>query len=348
MKLPPKRRHLFVAHAVTACFLVGTATPLAHAETASPQEASAAQALFERGVEEMKQKQYATACPKLEEVTRILPDAIGAKMALADCYEQSERSASAWMQWSTVASLAGRAGQRDRQLKASQRAETLRKKLAKLTVTVSPEARAHDGLVVKRDGVEIGKAQWDTPIPVDTGDHEIVAAAAGRETFTVKVHVARDGETSAVTVPALAADTSAAKASAPQEAEAPSAPPRDREEGGAGSWRRPLGIGSTVAGGAGLIVGSVLGIMAISKKGASNGGGDLCDANDQCGAEGLHLREQASGFATGSTIAFAAGGALMAGGVVLWLTAPRSSERASIGATRVEVGAGRLLLQGTF
>src|SRR5262245_58809354 len=72
------------------------ACPPAAAQQVSPQQRAAAQALFQAARASMDKKDYVTACPKLEEVTRILPDGVGGQFTLAQCYEESGRLASAW------------------------------------------------------------------------------------------------------------------------------------------------------------------------------------------------------------------------------------------------------------
>src|SRR5262245_4192707 len=81
----------------------------AAAQTADPQRASAAQALFDQAFDEMGKKQFASACPKLEEATRLVPDALGAKEQLALCYEGWGKLASAWSQWVILQSAAEKA-----------------------------------------------------------------------------------------------------------------------------------------------------------------------------------------------------------------------------------------------
>jgi len=84
-------------------------------------------------------------------------------------------------------------------------------------------------------------------------------------------------------------------------------------------------IGGGVAAGAGVIsvaVGAVVGIVAKSKLDQSNAD-NHCDATDACDGTGLQLRSSAGSAALGSTVAFVAGGVLLAGGAVLWFTAPR-------------------------
>ena len=114
------------------------ASGAASAQHADAQRAATGQALFDKAVEEMKRGDLDSACPKLEEVTRLVPDGIGAKIELARCYERWGRTASAWAQWTRVEALARRKGQGDRQTEAAARAEALRPRVARLTVEVAP------------------------------------------------------------------------------------------------------------------------------------------------------------------------------------------------------------------
>ena len=85
----------------------------------------------------------------------------------------------------------------------------------------------------------------------------------------------------------------------------------------------------------GMGAGAVLGGLALSTKAASNADGH-CSANNRCDPTGLSLRERAGGFADASTASLIAGGVVLAGGVVVLLTAPASAEkRERVGARRV-------------
>ncbi len=319
------RQHL-VAIALAGSILSSSA--LASAQGADAQRAATAQGLFDTAVEEMKKGDLDSACPRLEEVTRLVPDAVGAKVELARCYERWGRIASAWTQWTRVEALARRKGQSDRQTEAAARAEALRSRVARLTVEVSSDAAATPGLTVRRGPVDVGRAQWGTSVPIDTGTHEIVATAPGYVPFRTSIRIAADGDSRVVKVPAL--EMAAAE---PATAPPPARSPLPSEDGSAGQWRQPVGITAVAVGGAGIALGGVLGVLAIAKNDESNGPG-LCDAaTDRCSFDGRELRRDALGLATGSTIAFVAGGVIAAGGLVLWLTAPSKDGERGAGAS---------------
>src|SRR5207302_10074465 len=83
----------------------------------------------------------------------------------------------------------------------------------------------------------------------------------------------------------------------------------------------------------GLVVGGVAGGLAVSSKSGTNG---HCTPDlGRCDDAGIDAMGRAHTFATISTIGFAAGGAALAGALVLYLTSPRSD------VPQVTVGLGR-------
>jgi hypothetical protein len=181
-----------------------------------------------------------------------------------------------------------------------------------LTIAV-PAASEAPGLVVKRDGVAMGRPVWGTAAPVDPGRHTIEVAAPDRRPWTAETVVDAKHSAVVVTVPRLA--------ELPKIAALPG--PAVRDEGGGPSGRKVAGA---VIGGAGIVgvgVGAIFGIMASAKKGGSGAHGrqNLCDAI------GVELRDDALAAANASTAAFVVGLAAVAGGAVLFLTAPGTARK---------------------
>jgi hypothetical protein len=87
---------------------------------------------------------------------------------------------------------------------------------------------------------------------------------------------------------------------------------------------RILGLVAAGIGTVSIAVGSVLGIEAKLHLDDSNSNGH-CDPYNHCDAIGTMARHQAIDAATGSTIAFAAGGILVAAGLGLYFTTPSST-----------------------
>lgn len=284
----------------------------------------AASSLFSEGRKLTAQKKYAEACPKFEESQRLDPG-IGTQFNLADCWENVGRTASAWALFLDVAAAAKTAGQRDRERVARTRAEKLAPHLSRLTVTVNAD---HPGLSITRDGVAIGKATWNTPVPIDPGEHRIEAAAPGHETWNQTIDVAPDGASASLTVPALKAAPSAA----PPVTAAPPSPEPDRGAADtAGRPQRTLGFVVGGVGVAGLVAGSVFGLRASSKnddaKSICARTPSACPESEQ--QKHSELVDDAKSARTLSIIGFAAGGAALGAGIVLVLTAPDSSPRAA-------------------
>jgi hypothetical protein len=303
----------------------------APAQPTSLESPAGVQALYDDAVASMERKEYDAACPKLEVVVRRVPEGIGAKITLAQCYEEAGRLATAWATYELAAEAAAEAKQMERRLKARFRADALKPKLARLTITVAEPMRALAGLTIERDGVPIDPLKWSVPLPVDQGSHVIAASAPGKKRWETTVEIAANGSSESVTVDALL-DAPDAPVVAPER-------PRDW-----GNVRRIAGIGVGALGVIGLGAASVFGVIALSTKDESNE--THCDASNRCDGRGLALRSDAAAAATVSTALFITGGLVFAGGVTLFLLPSSSAEAGGSKAKLVlPAGAG---LRGTW
>jgi hypothetical protein len=308
----------------------------ANASIAAAQgaDAGAAEALFQSGKSLLEQKNYAQACPKLAESYRLDPGT-GTLLALALCHEGEGRLASAWGEFAEVAARSRRDGRPDREDLAKKRKAALESRLPMLTVSVASGGEKIERLQIKRDGIELGSGSWAAPVPVDPGHHHVEASAPGYKAFSVTVNLATDGARETVIVPVLE-----------RARDLPEAAP---ESVGAGFWS-PLRYAGLAIGGvgvAGIAVGAVFGMQAINLNNDSN---KDCNAQSTCGAAGYSSRHDAQSAGNVSTIAFVAGGALLAVGATMFVLAkPRSSAgmalRASPFVSDREVGLG---FQGAF
>jgi hypothetical protein len=322
----------------------------------SAEDRAAADALFREGRALVKQSKYAEACPKLA-ASQTLDPIAGTLLALGDCYELNGQTASAWATFNDAEAMARKASDRPRAKEATRRAGLLEPQLSKLVVEMAPELRV-EGLSVQRNGKPLDAALLGSAIPVDPGEHTIVVAAPGKKTWSAKVRVEPKSGQSTVRVPALE-DTPAPQAPvvpAPQPVARPAAPADTDAEPEASSWsgQRTVGL---LLGGVGLVgvaVGSVFGIQTLSKiSEARNPHGCTDDDPPRCDAEGVKLHKDANTTANISNVAFAVGGAALASGVVVFLTAP-SSKAAPPLALQVRlgpaagVGTAGLSLRGSF
>lgn len=331
---------------VALCLLV--VTP-AYAQR-SVSDKAAAEALFDEALELMTNKRYAEACPKLEESQRI--DAgIGTLLYLAECYEKSGRTASAWATFREAASAANAAGQADRARQGKARADRLEPSLSKLTVRVAAENKSIPGFRVTRSGEAVQAPLFEAAVPVDPGQLVIEASAEGYETFTRTVSVPANGGRAEILVPALVPLAGTAAPVAPASSAAATAPassaPGAGQEGSAlttdagteddGGTMETVGIVMMGAGVVGLLVGTVFGVEAIDKDKKAK---DICGDDTSCPTEkGEQLSDDAQQAALISTIGFVGGAAFAVGGAVLYLTAPDGSEAGRVQLSPVAGGA---------
>lgn len=327
-------------------FLIAVA-PIARAQSSADK--ATAEALFETAVSLMEAGSYAEACPKLEASQR-LDSGLGTLLFLGECYEKLGRTASAWATFREGESIAQGRGDGERAAIAKERWAALEGRLSKLEIEVSAEGRIA-GLEIKQDGALVPEESWGLALPVDPGEHLIEASAPGRRPWSKRITVA-EGSSVALLIPGLESapeeEAPAAPAAATRTVEAPVA------DGGAdeGSTQRTAGIVAGGIGAAGVIVGSVFGLRAISRNSRSL---DECAPDDptRCTPAGKELRDQAFRAATVSTVGFIAGGVGLATGIALYLTAP-SSEAASTAirelrlGTTVGAGTTGLSLEGSF
>lgn len=159
----------------------------------SIDQVAAAKALYEHALTKMDAGDYLAACPELEESIRIEPRAVGARLTLAACYERAGKLASAWAAYALAEQSAASANQPDRQKKAQERGAALAPRLAKLVIVVPEALRAERGLQITRDGISVGAAHWGVPIPIDRGQHELIAILDGATLMKKPFEVRHDG-----------------------------------------------------------------------------------------------------------------------------------------------------------
>ncbi|MCA9633375.1 MAG: hypothetical protein KC766_37255 [Myxococcales bacterium] len=306
------------------------------AAQSSAADKAAAEALFDKGKKQLKDGDLASACRSLEESQRLDPG-VGTLLYLAECYEQAGKTASAWATFREAAAFATRSSDAKREKIARGRAERLEGVLAKLVIEVPPSVRV-EGMVVTRDGDEVGSALWGTAVPVDPGTHTIRITAPSKVEYQAEVVVPKSGDVT-FAVPPLERKPPEAEPEAQALAPATSAPapaptPLVADEGTLaedGSGQRTLGIVVGVVGLLGVGAGTFFGLQASSKNSEAD---DNCRSSDssQCNQKGVDLGQEAEDAATLSTIAFGVGALALAGGIVLYATAP--SNDAAAGSAR--------------
>jgi hypothetical protein len=296
------------------------AAPAVQAQATDTTEPTA-QALFDAGMQALAAGFFREACPRLEQSWRLEPRP-DTRFYLADCYEKSGKTASAWINFWEVSEAALKAGDTARALVSSQRALALTAHLSYLAVTV-PHPVA--GLVVKRDGLPIAPESWGVPAPVDPGTHQVEATAPNRKPYQGTVEVVLEGEKGELEVPVL-------QSLPPKPKPPPVVPPAAERARAAkaaavsarSSRQKTLALISASVGVVGLGVGTAL---VVSAKTTYSDANAFCDATNRCwDPRGVSLRHDAISRANLAAIPLGICVAGLGVGLTLWLTAPSPSK----------------------
>jgi len=311
----------WTASLVVCVLLAASTSHVAQADEAAPS----AEQLFQDARALVEKGDYASACPKLE-VSQKLDPAVGTQFNLADCYEHVGKTATAFALFEEVARIARAAGKFERERSAKARAAALAPKLARAHLDVKAAA---PGLEIRIDDVLVAKSAWNEAFPIDPGAHRIAASAPSHASWESTI-AAKAGTLAEVSVPELV-DTSARPTPAPAPVVvAPS------------STQRTLALVAGGIGIAGIAVGAVSGIIAVSKRSS---------AQSECPSEVYAFRcptesgtaawNSATTAGNVSTVSFIAGGVFLAGAAVLWFTAPSAR-------TRVGMSPSGMRVEGSF
>lgn len=364
--------------------MVGAARPVARvamvaialaAELASAQPSAATQA-FERGRELLQQGKYREACEAFEASQQRAPQ-LETQFNLALCSEQIGKLATALALHRELAVHETTASQRAR---SAELAAQLEARVPRLRLAVTERGRKADervprSLIVTVNGVRVTNFQR---MPIELGNNHVVATAPGFRSWSGQVTAPAEGATVPLTItlerepgrkaaaryepapaeqpaplPAAAApapaDTDAAAEAA---AEPPAIEPAPASSPGArpsSSDRRTFAVITVIGGGivlAGGLTAGVLAQRAWSDAKAECGGMTRCGSPaDLERANSLVDDAQLRGDI--STALVIAGGALVAGGLVLWATAP-SEERSIALSPTVDPSSAGLTLVGRF
>jgi hypothetical protein len=209
-------------------------------------------------------------------------------------------------------------------------------------VLVARDADGNDlvAATVTIDGSEAQLPLDGKAIDLDPGPHHL-EFHAGDRTLQRDI-VAHEGDKERRIDATFAAPQAPPAALAPP----PPPPPPERPADDHGGTQRWVGIGFGIVGAAGLIAGSVLGL--VSKATYDHAFVEECGrVRDKCTAQGTADGNTAHTEATASTASFIGGGALLAAGAALYFTAPGRSHAVAI-APAVGDGAAGLTLRGTW
>jgi hypothetical protein len=301
----------------TAGVLLVALTAFAAVPRAAAAEATTAEQLDADGTAALDAGDFAAACPKLAESHRLEPG-IGVLMRLALCYERAGLTASAWKRYREAAELAHRTGNTQVGELARRRMVALEPLLSEVTLRVHRVA----GLRITLDGAPVASTDWDRPLPIDAGVHEVVATAPGMQRFAESLS-SPDLDRDATVDVELASKRDHAEVTH----DAPKRPPPPEL-----GWQRTAALTLGAVSVAGLVLGGISGGLALSSMDSAR---DQCPTYTHCPPSALALQDRARDQATIADIAFAAGGTAAIAGLVLWFLAPTAATQAGLQVTPV-------------
>ncbi|MBK8257054.1 MAG: hypothetical protein IPK82_30825 [Polyangiaceae bacterium] len=291
---------------------------------AAAEDIAAAEALFDRGLADMKAGKYETGCTAIAESQRLDPRP-GTLFTLATCESEWGKIASAVTRFGDYLTLYQTLPEAKKEIQGARpkiAAETRAKLLPlvpQLTLNLPPNAP--QGVVVTRNGEVVSSATLGIALPVDPGEYTLTVKLTNGEVREQKVSL-KQGEKKSITLDVGSA-TGAATAAPSSGLASPST------DGSGTSGRRILTYTVGGVGAVGLVLGGVLGGMAAGQKGTIDAHcGAAAGFADEtaCDPIGLDAANTAKGLGTGSTVALSVGAVLAAAAVVLFVTEPRPAK----------------------
>jgi hypothetical protein len=311
----PMRRIGFAALLVAAL-----SSPLAPAQQPSDEERARAASLAAEGDVLWGRADFAGALERFQNARRLVP-VPSLALREAECVEKLGRWVDALAAFRNVARtrLAPSAPEPHRRAveEAARRAASLEARLPKVVLALDdPEPQS---IAVRVDGRDVPAPDWARGFPVDPGRHRIAASKGSLRTETTVV--AEEGKVSRVRVGF--------------ESQGGAAPP--------GSTHRTLGWVALGVGGAGLLLGTVSGAVAMSRRSTL----DQSCVDARCPSSSRGEVDGYNTLRTVSTVGFGVGLAGAAAGAVLLLTAPSAPESGSAALVRPWVGPSHAGLAGS-
>jgi hypothetical protein len=180
------------------------------------------------------------------------------------------------------------------------------------------------------DGAAIEASMLESELRVNPGEH--VVTASSEDFATEKKVSVEEGQTKTVVLlfPSEGAqEADQEEASEEDESNETAAEDASQPQGAKGStgvdfsrYQQPIGWGALALGGAGLVAGTVTGVMAISKKRKLD---DSDCFGNACGPEEHDNVDAYNSLRSYSTLGFVIGGLATAAGAALLLTAPEEA-----------------------
>jgi hypothetical protein len=306
---------------------------------AAAQPASAAEAAFARGREALQVGKYAEACAAFEDSQRLDPQPT-TQFNIALCDEQLGKLASALAIY--------------QELVEHDDAPTRRAKSADMLGQLSVRVpRLEINVVDPRSDIEITvngvrALDWKNQ-PLDLGTSKIVARAPGVAEWTGEVTAKSEGQRLSITIKLEPGDGPSIIETVDRPVEPlPALPPPAVDDPSELSSRKKLGLVLMIGGGVAVAAGGTFGLLARSawQEAKDVCGGSTCETPMQL-AEGQELVDRARMRGTIATALVVAGGLVAAGGVIVWVTAPKPERTIAVTPTGSSSSVGLAVL-GTF
>jgi hypothetical protein len=326
---------------------------------ASAQDREAdAERLFREGQKLLEERRYGEACPKFEAAYE-KDGQLGTLINLAFCHKEQGATWYAWLEFREAEVKATALGRKDRTQFVQKQLALLAKNLPTVIVDNPNDEPLVEVLVEDR---RVPEAELGAPFAAEAGERKITFRARGKKPAVLLVEVAPPGRRKSVqrvAVPPLEEADPEPVAAEPSPAAPIADPGPDPGPGGGGetaapgaapggATQRTLGYVALGVGGAGLVAGSIFGLLTFTNPCGSLGDRDRCTAA---------ARDDADRTGMVSNVAFAVGGVGLVAGALLLFTAPKAGSSAGQGATAArslrarvmpEIGAGWAGVRGAF
>ncbi len=221
------------------------------------------EASFRAGRELVSKSQFAEAVPRFEESLRLRPS-VGALLNLADCHVRLQHLATAYETYRLAADLAGRAQGDVREGLARSEMKRIEGDIPRLRLTWLEGEKAQASfpkeVLVRLDEKALALEYSGTLVNLLPGHHLLRVERPGHQPFTRSFETAERGKLEEVAIQLIPEKpVDATSAMSPPN----TAAPRDGE--GESSPLRTVGWVFVVAGGAGIVAGTVFGGIAKAK-----------------------------------------------------------------------------------
>ena len=279
-----------------------------------------AQAAYEAGNYTESEKLWAAAAKLYSAAPTLTLGLARAQVKLGKFVAAQESYNRIIREWSSVASP--KPAFKDALESAKTEVGAVSSKIASVVLTVEGPTAP----VVTIDGQTVPPAAFGLKRPVDPGTHTVKASADGYRPTEQTFHVAEGGNAEAKVKMEKSGDGAVAVVPPPGGTAPPSSPTEPGPEGGSkGGSTKTLALVAFGVGGAGLVVGSITGILALGKHG---------DLKDKCPDGNCPATEQSNvdsykTMGTLSTIGFIVAGVGGITGAVLLFTAPKETASAA-------------------